>query len=259
MLSKYLLSTRAWNAACDGLDDSTGERSVNAPPRMSNSMLMRTKMRLTCGAANEAFAAFWARDDLAEVVPAFLVVLQQIMRATVPLLETARDKAAERAVEDDLCKSLEIYYGKHAREEQNHDVWALEDMDAVGYPTDAVLDRVPLPDVAAMMGAQYYWIHHYHPVMLIGCIAVLESGPPTEALIDRLERQTGLGPQAFRTYRFHGAVDPRHLEELDAAVDEMPLTRRDLGLIGISATHTANTLAAIVRRLDAGDAPERRD
>lgn len=231
---------------------------MNAPQPMTNSMLMRTKMRLTCGAANQAFSTFWRRDDLAAVVPAFLVVLQQIMRATVPLLETARDRAAERADGDPLCAALEAYYGKHAKEEQDHDLWALEDMAAVGYPTDTVLATVPMPDVATMMGAQYYWIHHYHPVMLIGCIAVLEGGPPTEALIERLEQETGLGPEAFRTYRFHGAVDPHHLEDLDRAVDEMPLTRQDLGLIGISATHTANTLAAIVDRLDPSDAPERR-
>ena len=230
---------------------------MNAPSPMSNSMLMRTKMQLTCGAANQAFAAFWRRDDLPEVVPTFLVVLQQIMRATVPLLETARDRSAERAKDDPLCAALEAYYGKHATEEQDHDVWALEDMAAVGYPTDKVLGMVPMADVANMMGAQYYWIHHYHPVMLIGCIAVLEGGPPSEALIERLERETGLGPEAFRTYRFHGAVDPHHLEDLDRAVDEMPLTRRELGLIGISATHTANTLAAIVDRLDPSDAPER--
>jgi len=231
---------------------------MHAPTVLSNSMLMRTKMQLTCTAANAAFAAFWARDDLGEVVPAFLVVLQQIMRATVPLLETARDRAAELAATDELCAALEGYYGKHAEEEQNHDIWGLEDLAAVGYPTEAVLDMVPLPDIAAMMGAQYYWIHHHHPVMLIGCIAVLEGGPPSEALIKRLEQETGLGPKAFRTYRFHGEVDPHHRDDLDRAVDRMPLTKQHLGLIGISATHTANMLAASINRIDARDAPERK-
>lgn len=231
---------------------------MNTPRAMSNSELMRAKMRLTCGEANRAFAAFWARDDLAEVVPGFLVVLHQIMRATVPLLELGRDRAAERAADDPLCAALAEYYGKHAAEEQDHDKWGLDDLEAVGYPRDAVLDKLPLPDVASMMGAQYYWLNHHHPVMLIGCIAVLEGGPPSNALVDRLERETGLGPEAFRTYRFHGEVDPHHLEDLDRAVDAMPLSRRHMGLIGISATHTANELAACVRRIGPTDAPERR-
>lgn len=230
---------------------------MTTPRRMSNSDLIRAKMQLTCGAAQRAFTTFWARDDLPEVAPALLVLLHQIVRSTVPLLEAGRDRAAERAADDPLSAALEAYYGKHAVEETDHDLWTLDDLEAVGYPRAAVLDIPPLPDVAAMMGAQYYWLHHYHPVMLLGCVAILEGSPPSNALVDRLERDTGLGPLAFRTYRFHGEVDPHHLEDLDRAMDEMPLTPRHIGLIGISATYTANALAACVARLSPSDAPER--
>lgn len=229
-------------------------RQTNA---MSNSALMRAKIRLTCSAADEAFAAFWAREDLGRVVPAFLVLLQQIMRTAVPLLEMARDRAAERAADDPVCGPLAEYYAKHAVEERDHDQWTLDDLEAVGYPRRAVLDMVPLPDVASMVGAQYYWVNHHHPVMLLGWLAVLEGGPPTEALIRHLETESGLPAEAFRTYRFHGEVDPHHLEDLDRALDAMPLERNHMGLIGISATHTANRLAACIRGLDPSDAPER--
>jgi len=214
-------------------------------------------MDITCGEAVGAFQQFWARDDLASVIPGFLVTLQQIMRATVPLMEAARDRCAELSDSDELCRQLHEYYAKHIEEERDHDVWALDDLEAVGYPRDAVEDMLPLPDVASLMGAQYYWIHHFHPVMMLGCIAMLEGGPPTEALIQKLERESGLPTEAFRTYRFHGEVDPHHLKDLDDALDSLPLSRRHLGLIGISATHTANMLAAIVGRLSASDAPER--
>lgn len=227
------------------------------PGQMSNSQLIRSKMQLTCHPANEAFSQFWARPDLAEVIPAFLVTLQQIMRATVPLMEAARDEAARMATRDPLCRHLRDYYGNHVSEEMDHDIWALEDLEEAGYPRDIVLNMLPLGDIASMMGAQYYWIHHFHPVMMLGCIAVLEGGPPSDALINKLERESDLPTEAFRTYRFHGSVDPHHRDDLDKALDEMPLTRRNLGLIGISATHTANTLADIVSRISPTDAPPR--
>jgi hypothetical protein len=232
---------------------------VTAPDTtpLSNSAIVRMKMDLTCGGAAAAFARLWRREDLGAVVPAFLVTLHQIMRASVPLMEAARDRAAERADDDPLCAALAAYYDHHVTEERDHDLWTLDDLEAAGYPREAVLDRVPLSDVASMMGAQYYWLHHHHPVMMLGCIAVLEGGPPSDALTDRLERESGLPSEAFRTYRFHGRVDPTHKDDLDRALDEMPLDRRHLGLIGISATHTATMLGEIVDRLDADDAPPR--
>ena len=228
------------------------------PGKMTNSQLVRSKIELTCSPAVLAFREFWARDDLDKVIPGFLVTLQQIMRATVPLMETARDRCAELADTDLLAAQLHGYYAKHVTEEQDHDIWALDDLEAVGYDRAEVEAMLPLPDVASLMGAQYYWIHHFHPVMLLGCIAVLEGGPPSEALIEKLERESGLPPEAFRTYRFHGEVDPHHLKDLDDALDGFDLSPRDLGLIGISATHTAKMLAEIIPRISATDAPPRR-
>ncbi|MEO9898808.1 MAG: hypothetical protein ABJF05_20730, partial [Paracoccaceae bacterium] len=61
---------------------------------MSNSQIMRAKMQLTGGTQELAFADFWAREDLPAVAPAFLVLLNQIMRASVPLMIEARDICA---------------------------------------------------------------------------------------------------------------------------------------------------------------------
>ncbi|MEM6677703.1 MAG: iron-containing redox enzyme family protein [Pseudomonadota bacterium] len=224
---------------------------------MSRSQIMRAKMRLTCSAANEAFADFWSRKDLPAVVPAFLVLLHQIMRSAVPLLQTARDRCAALAEEDELAAKLHRYYAKHALEERDHDVWALNDMEAAGFRREDVLAQVPMADLASMMGAQYYWIHHHHPVMFMGCLAMLEGSPPSVTLIERLENESGLPKEAFRTYRYHGDVDPHHLEDLDRAIDELPLTRDHMALISLSATHTSNMMASCIRRLGPDDAPAR--
>ncbi|MEM9228615.1 MAG: iron-containing redox enzyme family protein [Pseudomonadota bacterium] len=230
---------------------------MTPPTGRSNSQRMRLKMELTSGTMHEAFENFWARDDLAEVLPGFLVLLHQIMRASVPLMATAATKARETADQDPLCLALAEYYEKHCYEEQDHDLWTLNDLADSGFDPQAVLDAVPLPDVAGMSGAQYYWIHHHHPVMLMGYIAVLEGSPPTGAHIDAVQARTGLPEAFFRTYRFHGDVDPHHLEDLDRAIDALPLGPREMSMIGLSAMHTATVLADCVNRLTADDAPAR--
>ena len=229
---------------------------MNIQNTMSNSQLIRGRIAVSCGASHLAFTEFWNRKDMPQVMPAMLVLMHQVMRATAPLMATASEVAARRAAEDPLCAVLADYFAKHAKEEEEHPGWHLNDAEAAGISRAEILDTMPLPDVASMMGAQYYWIHHFHPVMLLGNIAVLEGNPPTMELCDRLERETGLKPEAFRTYRFHGEVDPHHIREFDEAVDEMPLTQRQIGLIGVSALHTANTLADCVRRLTPDDSPK---
>ena len=224
---------------------------------LTNSQIMRAKMRMTGYAQERAFAALWARNDLPAVAPAFLVLLNQIMRASVPLMKEAREICAGRHDEGPLFSALESYYAKHVPEETDHDIWTLDDLEAVGFPRDSVLEMTPQPAVAALVGSQYYWLHHHHPVMLLGYIAVLEGSPPPAAHLDWLENNTGLGKDAWRTYRFHGAIDPHHLEDLDRAVDAMPLTRNEMSLVGISAMHTSSALANCVNQLDPSDAPHR--
>lgn len=229
---------------------------MTAPIARTNSQIVRSKIAMTCGDAHVAFTEFWSRPDLPAVTPAMLVLIHQIMRATAPLMATAADRARQLANRDPLCAALAPYYAAHSEEETAHPDWHLNDLEAAGISRETVLDTLPLPDVASMMGAQYYWIHHFHPVMLLGSIAILEGNPPTMELIDRLEKETGLRPEAFRTYRFHGEVDPHHIAEFDAAIDAMPLTRRDIGLIGVSALHTATMVAQCVRRITPADSPE---
>lgn len=226
--------------------------------RPSRSAVMRAKMGLTGGVLTESFERLWARDDLAEVFPGFLVLLHQVMRASVPLMAAAAEICRPRAAGDPLAAALVAYYDRHCVEEADHDLWTLDDLEAAGFDRQSVLDKVPYPDLAGLVGMQYYWIHHHDPVMLLGYIAVLEGHPPEMDHIAELERTTGLPPEAFRTYRLHSDLDPHHLAELDAAIDEMPLTRHHMALIGISAAATAHGLAACIDRLDRGDAPARR-
>ena len=124
------------------------------------------------------------------------------------------------------------YLDEHIPEEEEHDEWLLEDLELVGVPTTAVLERPPSPTVAALVGAQYYWIHHYHPVALLGYIAVLQGYPPDPADVAALEDRTGNASQAFRTLAAHAELDQHHRDELMDAIDALPLSDAQERVVG---------------------------
>ncbi len=217
---------------------------------LTNSQSLRAKMELARGPLDEAFTRFQAQPELARRVPSLLLLLHQIMRASVPLLEAARLRAQERAGGDAVCAGLSGYYAAHIEEERDHDLWMLEDLEAVGVGRAEALGRIPPPSVAALAGSQYYWLHHHHPVGLLGYIAVLEGYPPSEELLRELQERSGLPEAGFRTCRKHGWLDPGHTRELDALLDGLPLTPAHTALVGLSSLHTMLTLARCVEELE---------
>ena len=71
---------------------------------LTNSQRMRRKMELTSGSLHGAFDGLWTRPDLPEIFPAFLVLLHQVMRASVPLMATAAEVCRPRT--DPLSQAL---------------------------------------------------------------------------------------------------------------------------------------------------------
>ena len=41
------------------------------------------------------------------------------------------------------------------------------------------LRQIPSSQVATLVGAQYYWLRHYHPISLLGHMMVMEGCPST--------------------------------------------------------------------------------
>lgn len=186
---------------------------------------------------------FWKHAHLGQLVTPFLVQKHQIIRASVPLMETASIRAAESAKTDALSRSIHQYLEVHIDEERHHDEWILEDLESVGIKHEQVLALAPSATIASMVGAQYYWINHHHPVALLGYIRIMESDPPSTAQVERLKEVSGLPDSVFRTCRLHGELDPNHLQEFDDMLDALPLTTAHAQLAGTSATFTAHLLA----------------
>jgi Iron-containing redox enzyme len=176
----------------------------------------------------------------AEIYPEYLVTMHGIIRASVPLMETARIRAAGLPTSDAVAAGLITYLSEHIPEEADHDEWLLEDLELLGPRRSSVLAKAPSSTVAALVGAQYYWILHYHPVALLGYIAVLEGYPPDPADVEKLAARTGFVPDAFRTLAAHAELDQHHRDELFEAIDQLPLSEAQVDALGLSAVYTVH-------------------
>jgi hypothetical protein len=111
------------------------------------------------------------------------------------------------------------------------------------------LEHVPSPNVARLVGAQYYWVLHVDPVTVLGYLAALERDPPSLELIDDLILKTGYDRAAFRTLIAHAERDPGHAEELDDLLDRIELTEAQWLLVGLSAMNSVHMLALVLREV----------
>jgi hypothetical protein len=102
------------------------------------------------------------------------------------------------------------------------------------------------------VGAQYYWVLHYHPVALLGWIALLEGYPPTTDTIDQLMVRTGYGPEAFRTIAMHAELDVRHGAELFERLDRLALTPEQSTVIGLNAMSSVHLLGRAIDEITRG-------
>ncbi len=170
--------------------------------------------------------------------PELLFGVHCMIRGSVPLMETALRCVRTDAHADPVAEGLQAYLEKHIPEEMHHADWVLEDLEVLGVRREDILKRIPSPAWAALVGSQYYWILHVHPVALLGYIAVLEGDPPSEAALEEAVLRTGLPREAFRTLFKHAALDPHHGEDLNTVLDELPLSPEHISLIGVSAMTT---------------------
>jgi pyrroloquinoline quinone (PQQ) biosynthesis protein C len=175
--------------------------------------------------------------------PDYLVAYHGILRATIPLFETARREALAR--DDAGAKMLADYLEQHIAEESGEDEWALQDLELLGVDRSAVLARVPSANVARLVGAQYYWVLHVDPVAVLGYLAALERDPTPLEFIDELVRRTGYERAAFRTLIAHAERDPDHARELDELLDSIELTNEQWELVTLSAMNSVQQLARV--------------
>jgi hypothetical protein len=222
---------------------------VTAITELTHSQRLRLKLNLALPELGLAGAGIHQHPQLREVLPRYLFTTHCMIRASVPLMQVAAERSRELADSDPVAQAIERYFTKHIREEMHHDDWLLEDLAVLGFDPAELVKQPPSAAVAAMVGSQYYWIKHYHPVALFGYIAVMEGYPPTEQQVDDLVARTGFPKAAFRTMLRHAKLDPGHRDDLDRALDALPLTPEQVSVVGVSALQTVHLGSQAVREV----------
>lgn len=212
---------------------------------------LRGQLALVQPVLHAATARMWRSDvGLPDRYRRYLRAMHQVIRASVPLMERAAGRC-EALPSDPVAEPLAGYLRAHAEEERGHDDWLLADAAATGTAPAELTDGMPPPHLAALVGAQYYWVEHSHPVALLGYIAVLEGNAPAPGLAGRLARLTGLPDAAFETVRLHADLDHGHSADLDLLLDRLPLDAAQRSLVAVSALHTVASLAELFDRITA--------
>ncbi len=219
------------------------ERSAAVSHEQTRSVRLRAALRRRAAPYFAASAKLWSHPRLRDIFPDYLYRIHSIIRASVPVMEAARDRAAVLAAADPAAASLHDYLAHHVPEERHHDDWLLDDIAVLGVPPERVWARRPSPIVAKLVGAQYYYIHHHDPVAVLGYIAVLEGTPPEESHIRDIMNRTGLPPKAFRTFIKHARLDPHHRDDLNDQLDSIPLSPTQEQLVFDNALETQAWLA----------------
>jgi hypothetical protein len=155
-----------------------------------------------------------------------LCFIHGTMTASEGLLRAAISRAG-----DDLLG----YFSHHLTEEAGHLAMLEEDLARLG-----VTDIIKFPAAAQLAGAQYYYIEHEHPAMLLGYMAALECRPPSLDEVNALEAEHG----TLTCTRHHAIHDPYHGAELRAQIEKL-----DEGLRIRVAENEAWTLHEIKTRV----------
>jgi Iron-containing redox enzyme len=166
----------------------------------------------------------------------------------VPVMETALARARELSSADPVAAGLVPYLERHIPEEIHGNepgAAALEDLEALGVDPVELRASLPPPEVAALVGAQYFWILHHHPVAVLGFLE-LESFHPHGPTVERLIERTGLPRAGFGQLLLHAKLDVAHARELHRVMDDLPLEPEHERLIGLSALQTIALLGEVL-------------
>jgi len=163
----------------------------------------------------------------------YMIWSHSLMRASVPLMKAAAQYEGP----------AQSYYKRHIIEETHHDEWLLDDMKYTDIQN--ALSLQPSQGMAELVGSQYYWVHHWSSVCLLGYIGVIEGNPPVKTALDKLKELTGFPDEAFRTMYKHSDLDVKHKADLDDVLDSIPLDVFQKKWVLANAEYTVKKLKEI--------------
>jgi pyrroloquinoline quinone (PQQ) biosynthesis protein C len=151
-----------------------------------------------------------AGDITRELYVAFLTQAYHHVRCTVPLMMAAGSRLPLRLawLQPEILHYLE--------EEQGHDEWILNDIEAAGGDRGAAAQSPPDLATDAMVAYAYDMVMRRNPAGFFGMVHVLEGTSVALALVaaDQIQSALDLPNKAFTYLRSHGALDQEHVVHL---------------------------------------------
>ena len=147
---------------------------------------------------------------------AFLHDLYHIVWHFCPIMATAASRCGDdfKHVRYDLYERIE--------EEQGHEDWVLEDIQAVGGDVEATRAKAPSAPVQAMIAFNYYSAERTHPCSVMGMLYMLEvvasvyGGRVSESIARSIGRDVDSG--GFKFLSSHATMDADHVAQMNILV-----------------------------------------
>jgi pyrroloquinoline quinone (PQQ) biosynthesis protein C len=148
---------------------------------------------------------------------AFLTQAFHHVRHTVPLMMGVGARLPARLAW--LRKEI-VHY---AEEEEGHEQWILNDIDAAGGDATAAEATLPATATDAMVGYAYDTVMRRNPVGFFGMVFVLEGTSVALALnaADQIQRTLALPGRALSYLRSHGQLDQEHIHHLEGILNRL--------------------------------------
>ena len=140
--------------------------------------------------------------------------------------------AASRMGDEHMAVRHFLY--EHMQEESGHEVWVMNDLEAIGVAPDAVRQHVPAAHTLALNGYNYWAADRRHPCSALGMLYALEviasvyGGPFAAAIRESLLLE---GERGVSFIGSHASLDAQHMADLRRLMNQID---------------SADTLAAVV-------------
>jgi pyrroloquinoline quinone (PQQ) biosynthesis protein C len=147
---------------------------------------------------------------------AFLHDLYHVVWHFCPVMAAAASRC------DDRFRNVRYELYERISEEQGHEGWVLEDIEAIGGDVGAARARPPSDPVQAMIGFNYFSSERVHPCSVLGMLYMLEvvasvyGGRVSDSIARAIGRKVEDG--GFKFLSSHATMDVEHMAKLNQLV-----------------------------------------
>ncbi len=173
-------------------------------------------------------AGDWSREEYLH----FLTQAYHHVKHTMPLLMYSGSKFS---FENEWLRDVMVEY---IEEEHGHQIWILNDIEAIGGDREAVFNSQPGMACDLLVSYAYDMITRKSPLGFLGMVHVLEGTSIRAATTaaENIQKKLNLPDKAFSYLNSHGSLDIKHVNFFEGIVNRVKC-EKELNLI----IHAAKT------------------